>query len=498
MSFWTRRAGIVPVVAAFAVVLSGCELEVLNPGAIQDADLTDPSLMPVLVNGVSAEYNDFQDDLAFDVSILSDEMAGTGSYSGTQQYRQGDFDWDNSLGNWASTHEASWSADQAILRLQEVSDAEPDFEYTTSQDAARAWAIKGFANVRLGENFCFAVYGVGSASPRTAAFDTAIAAFNQAITLANSSGADEWELAALAGIAQAELGKAAFGGGTWGAADAAAAAALTAIEAAGEDLGWADYAIYNAQADENLFWTETWGRAEYGMFRTLGEQMHDQDEDPRVAYKKCGEWNDPDNLLGGGTVDPRTLTKTQLDALIVGGVTPTGDCDGEGSGAHQGADGEHAHYKQTVYSERGSDIPRASAHEMLLIRAEAAMMSSDFDAMVDFINEVREDLELDPYTTVPTALGTLDYPHDLSSTEAIDILDRERYATLFMQGRRLFDQDRWDHPYLEGGDDAYGPGLGNWVVGGSSFEPRRSCMPIPKTECLLNTNISDDATVCTG
>ena len=63
-------------VAAFAVVLSGCELEVLNPGAIQDEDLTDPDLMPILVNGVSAEFNDFYDDVAFDVAILADEMAG--------------------------------------------------------------------------------------------------------------------------------------------------------------------------------------------------------------------------------------------------------------------------------------------------------------------------------------------------------------------------------------------------------------------------------------
>ena len=106
MSGWTRRAGLLPVVAAFAVVLSGCELEVLNPGAIQDADLTSPELMPVLVNGVSAEYNQFQEWIGMDVAILSDEMAGTGSYSDTQEFRTGQYDWDASEFNWAQTHEA--------------------------------------------------------------------------------------------------------------------------------------------------------------------------------------------------------------------------------------------------------------------------------------------------------------------------------------------------------------------------------------------------------
>ena len=84
-------------------------------------------------------------------------------------------------------------------------------------------------------------------------------------------------------------------------------------------------------------------------------------------------------------------------------------------------------------------------------------------------------------------LGTLDYPHDLTSQEAIDVLDRERYATLWMQGRRLYDMDRWDHPFLAGG-----AATGNWVVGGTSFAPRPRCQPVPRTECLLNANLAGD------
>ena len=289
-----------------------------------------------------------------------------------------------------------------------------------------------------------------------------------------------------------------YGGGSWTTAAAAAGAALGAI---GTDNTWTDDAIYNTTADNNIFWNETWGRAEFGVFRTLAEQMYDADNnDTRVAYKKCGDWNDTSGVLGGGTVDPRTLTKSQLDVLISEGVTPTGDCSGEGSGAHQGADGEHAHYKQMVYSERGSNIPRASWDEMILIQAEAELVQNGATAaFVGFINQIRNKYGLSTYDAAAVAaagVGTLDYPHDLTSNEAIDILDRERYASLWMQGRRLFDQERWGHPYLDGGDNAYGPGLGNWVVGGSSFAPRAACMPIARSECLLNDNISNDPAVC--
>ena len=167
-----------PVVAAMAVVFSGCSLEVLNPGAIQDADLILPELMPVLVSGVSAEYNDFGDTYAFSGGRLTDELAGTGSYGSTQEYRQGIFDWEASEGFWAQTHEAAWAADQAWTRIQEVlGDAA-----NSADISARLWAIRGFARIRLGENFCYAVFDVEDWQERTESFNRAITDFNKSIS----------------------------------------------------------------------------------------------------------------------------------------------------------------------------------------------------------------------------------------------------------------------------------------------------------------------------
>jgi SusD family len=468
MSNWTRRAGVMPVVAAVAVVFSGCSLEVLNPGAIQDADLNTPELMPTLVAGVSAEYNQVGDIYAFSGGRLTDELAGTGSYTSTQEYRQGIFDWQRSNTFWSETHEAAWAADQAWTRLQEVlGDAA-----NTNNDAARLHAIRGFARIRLGENFCQVAFDVQDWEERTGAFNRAITDFNMAIGIGGPGS--QWTTAGYAGIAQAQLGLASYGTVSWADVETAATTAM----ANGADVDWEDQAIYHAQANINQVWSESWGRGETGVYRTMAQAMAD-DGDPRTAYTRCGEWNNPTDAY---------------PAIIVGGVTSTGDCTGQGSGAQQGADGEHAHYRQDKYDERGSDINRASGLEMLLIRAEARMMQSDFQGFIDDINDVRDEFGLANLAT-PTQVGTLTFAQDanwvakLASTDAIEILDRERYATLWIEGRRLYDLDRWDHPFLNGG----------WIVGSSALPRRVSCMPIPKIECQLNPELADDANgVCSG
>ena len=116
----TRKTGALPALVAGMALLSGCDLEVLNPGAIQDEDLNDPSLMPIVVNGVSAEFNDFYDDLAFDIAILTDDMAGTGSYFDTGQFRLGRYNNEDSEGNWEQIQESARAAGEAWDRLQTV------------------------------------------------------------------------------------------------------------------------------------------------------------------------------------------------------------------------------------------------------------------------------------------------------------------------------------------------------------------------------------------
>ena len=82
----TKRAGGFTIVAVLgALSLSACNLEVLNPGSILDEDLTTRDLMPILVSGVSAEFNDIADGYAFTGARLTDDLAG---YRELFQHRQ--------------------------------------------------------------------------------------------------------------------------------------------------------------------------------------------------------------------------------------------------------------------------------------------------------------------------------------------------------------------------------------------------------------------------
>lgn len=456
-----------PLVAVVAVGLSGCDLEVQNPGTIRDEQLNDPDLMSVVVAGVSSQYNDIQDEVAFDGAILSDDAAGTGSYGTTQLFRQGIFDDRDSDDYWEEMQEAVWSAGEAWARMENVLGADAN----ANPLAARVFMLMGHAHNRLGEHFCDVVYDVGGVQPRAVAFDSAIVAFDRAITIGTAAGedAEDYVLSAYAGIAQARLGKASLGTGTWA---EAAAAAQDFFDNGGTEQ-WADYAIYHAQANQNLIWQETHGRAEIGVYTTLAQTLYDDTEDVRVPYTRCGEWaTDPPEA---GEVDPQGCTS--------------------GSGAHQGADGLTVHYRQDKYPERGSDIPRATGVEMRLIMAEAALNESppDFTEFANQINLARQsynDPSL-PDIAVPTEMGTFDfnttYPHyEYPAVDALSILDQERYASLWLTGKRFFDLDRWDHPYLAGGY------LARDIPGAAADNPRTSCMPIPRNECELNPNITNE------
>lgn len=429
------------LMAAFA--LTACELEVLNPGRILDEDLTTRDLMPILVSGASAEFNHIGDFYAFDIARLTDDLAGTGSYFSTGQYRRGVFDNENSEGHWEQTHEAAWAAGSAWERLQEVLEGEAN----SFDGSARLFLLMGLAHRILGENFCDVVYDKGPLQPRTAAFDSAIVALNQAITIGNAAGASAFVTAAHGGIAQANVGL-----GNWSAAVQAAAQVPT---------DFVHNAIYHQTANSNGVWNESWGRAEVGVWATPAQTVFKGD--PRAPYTICGEWNDPSGPSWGE-------------------VTPTGVCTGQGSGAHQGADGLTAHYRQDKYPEQGSDVPIVTGTEMRLIEAEAALAGGDLATFTAKVNEVRAFYGADPIEQ-PASVGSMEFPN--AQDDAMSILDRERYLTMWIEGRRLYDLDRWQHPFLQGGT-IIGPGA----------EPRVSCMPVPEIECTLNPEIQNSS-VCT-
>lgn len=449
----SKRHGMTRALAAlavvgFAVATSACELEVKNPGAILEEDLNDPDLMQTLVVGASAERSDAVENNTFTMARLVDESIASGSYGSTADLRRGIITADDTNGEWSQTHEAAWAAGEAVERITNVLGTE-HAQY--AELVSRLYFLQGSAYNQLGETFCQVAFDAGPAEPKSAAFERALTSFQNAIDVAGSDpDAAEWVTAAHAGRAQAYVGL-----GMWTEA---------AQEAAQVPTDFEKVAFFDQDDNTWDVWIETHDRPEFTAWHTIADLMSD-DAVPDDMY---------DPLLDTGAgMDPRApFTICGYRDTSTGLNVEAGGCP-----HFQGADGFAPHYRQERFPEQSSDAPLVSGVEMRLIEAEADLRAGDLAGFAAGVNAVRAHYELDAIA-VPTAAGTLEGM--FSDNDAWSILDRERWLTLWLQGRRMWDLYRWDHPFIQGGalTDQY-------LV----QNPRAACYPIPESECDLNPNI---------
>ncbi len=135
------------------------------------------------------------------------------------------------------------------------------------------------------------------------------------------------------------------------------------------------------------------------------------------------------------------------------------------------------------YPEEGSDDEMVSGTEMRLIEAEEALVrGADFSTFYDKI-DVGRAFHGAGVTARPAVVGNLEWPN--AEDDAMSILDRERYLTMWMEGRRLFDLHRWNHPFITNNE-----GLIQRHDDILATVQRASCAPIAESECLLNPNVS--------
>ncbi len=402
-----------------AVAAAGCGdiFDIENPGEILDIDLNDRELISVLIVGLSSDVSDFMDNTAFDVARLSDEMAGSGSYADTGYFRTGVAEQDEVNGIWEQAHEAVWMSELHIARIESLLEAS---EFQASNDVSRALVFEGIAHRTLGENYCQVVYSepdeYGSLTPRSVAFDSAIVAFSAAL----SFGSDN-HTAANAGLASAHAAL-----GNW-------AQAVSFAQNVPDDFRFDVY--YDINDNANVIYDETHDRAEMSAFNTLAGSMNPQD--PRAPFTNCE----------------------------LGGCSTT-----------NGADGITTMWRQEKVLDEGDEIVALSGKEARLIEAEAALRAGNLTEFTTQINRVRALYGMDPIAEPATA-GALEYPN--AWDDGWSILDGERHLTLWLEGRRLWDLDRWDHPFLNGGKVVWDP------------EPiRDACMPVPQGECSVNPNFT--------
>jgi hypothetical protein len=141
--------------ALLAATLGACGdlLEVTNPGAVEDEQLSDTLNAPLLANTVVSDFQYIYDDIARNSSWLSDEMVSGHNFVGFRE-------WDgrimkeerNELHSvYTYLHQARFSADTLVGRFI-VNNPQPT--PLENLAIARMKAYGGYSYVLLGELFC--------------------------------------------------------------------------------------------------------------------------------------------------------------------------------------------------------------------------------------------------------------------------------------------------------------------------------------------------------
>ncbi|MEK9500020.1 RagB/SusD family nutrient uptake outer membrane protein [Gaopeijia maritima] len=401
---------------ALLLPLAGCSevlsLDVESPGRIADDDLNNADAVPGLVAGMSYDLTQAYGGVLQELSLASGELWHGGSYDfGT--YPRGILLQEPADwdGSYGTMQQARYVAEAGLKRIANV--LEPDL-YERSPDVARAYLLAGFANRLMGEVQC----------ETTVDFDgepSGVLPRTEHFSRADSLFS---RAIAVGGAAGADaIVTAAYGGrasvrawlGNWS----------QAVNDAGQVPDDFQYdAIFSTAvgAVSNDLVFETNSRKEFTVFNTV---WADNDpEDPRVPWRIV--------LDNAGQVE-------------------------------KGQDGETDFYQQLKYLTEDDDQALTKGTEMLVLRAEAALRDGDLQGMTDRLNEARAVYGLDP----------IDVPGSVA--EAWPVLRMERGATVWLEGRTLWDLHRWK---AEGG-----------AVADPFAEGRDTCFPISDEEMRVNPNI---------
>lgn len=314
-----------------AVVCAACNMQVTNPGPIQDSQLNAVSAMPALVNGMSGDLSYALGNYIDRGALASGEMTEAGNFSAEQQYWIGVIRPDDVNPDWANMQQARWSAENGLARMQTVLGA----NFEKNVDTPRAYLYAGFANRLLGENVCTGVIDGGLAQSDSVYFVRAESLFTRAYTIATAQANTNVANAALGGRASVRAWQ-----GRW--TDAAADAALVP-----------NTFVFNAifstnSARENLdMAVQTISRRETTVFGTV--------------YATISK------------TDPRT----PWDTVKVGTAIQTGQ------------DGKTKFFQQKKYTTLGSPVALVKGAEMLLLRAEERLRAGDLAGMTTQINAAR-------------------------------------------------------------------------------------------------------------
>lgn len=390
MSTRARNALSWATVALVAVGAGACDFDVTNPGPVPDDFLDDPDAHQALIAGMARAFQEQHSELARVMGAATREVfpsGNTGIYGITVNEGLGVFPVDQVDAFWADAHNARWTAEDGVRRLQEVLD---DGAFNSSAVVAEAYLWAGYSNRFLGENFCEAVFDGGSAEPRSAYFTRAETQLTNAFQIGQAAGADDVAIAAQAARASVRIYL-----DDWTGARADAAAVPDDFE---HELDYSD--------------------AEQPQYNTIYYSVANQ------PYRGHSVWNTPYEQYYLDYDDPRT--PWDQDPEFPHGPVQRQCC------------GLVPWYFQTKYDQVGDNIDLSDGREMRLIEAEGLLRDGSMGPAMAIITQLRAD--------VPVA----DWPAPADMDEAWALLKREKGIELWLEGRRAGDLWRWEQDAAPG------------------------------------------------
>ena len=423
------------LLALLAVVaLNGCDLDVINPGPVQDGALDNPAAFDGLINGIKRTLTESFHHVGIKSAIRTRQLhAGLNDLWGRVNndmhfgITHDEPFWDP----WPRMQDARWLGEDALRRAEVIWPDAATMAITPAVAEANLWT--GFTYRLFGDFYCEVAFDGGAAQDHDVAYQLAEQAFTDAINIATAAGHDEFLNAGLAGRASVRIHS-----GDWSGASQDAAQVPTdfSLEIAFTDLGGAQRQNYYAAVDFRHLHT-TW--------HTFYDDYYTQTSDPRTPWKVDPLKPDVITLL-----DPWSGTAVPLQ-------------------------------QQQKYLTITDPMEVASGAEMRLIEAEWALRNNDMSTAMTLINDLR------------TGVGVAVWPTPANINEAWGYLKAERGIELWLEGRRFADRRRWDEEGTPGALDQWELGGTVGATAPWSEEPDLSsmdlCYPIPKDEVRLNDNL---------
>ncbi len=402
---------------AIAALLSGCDLfEVVNPGPIIDDALNEEAAGKTVLVGVVADVEVAVDDMSWLGGPASTDLDADATQPWLQDAGEGRLTVINAEYSWHPMQLARWGAAAGIARLGET---QPDAATNQYLTAAYMWA--GWANRILGDNACIAVFG---GEDKDGDGTTEPGEVHE-VNMHYARALERFEMA---------RGRAQSSGH-----DSIAMASTAGMAQSNLMLG--NYSAAQSQAaqiPDDFLWTAHRSGNSGREWNSLYQFTHE-------TSKQITVWGMYNDSIGPDT-DPRVPWR-DMNQTSGGGVKPF--------------------YRQLKHTSRDADYALAKGHEMRLIEAEAMLRMGDREGAIAKINYVRDRVGVPPVSAS-------------TDEEAWLALDRERNFELWLEGRRLKDNQRFARE-----------GLSPWAV--AFMQGRHDCFPPSLAECSANPNVTGNA-----